>query len=141
MNRPRVFSIGSGCPRLWETLKEAGVECILDVRQAPGSMEKHARFAGMRYYHFPWLASRYLGRTRSEWTAARWYLESRLGDPQRQQAMVELIGYVRKWPCAIVGRQRQHQRCHRSVITARLDLAVMPLCETHDRKPNQLALF
>ena len=142
MIRPRVFSIGSGCPLMLEKLIEAGVTLILDVRQAPGSLARHARAAGIGHHHFDWLSSPYLGRTRSEWSTAQYELERRLCDPQRQQALVELLGYARAQTCALVGRQRQHARCHRAVIAQRLNLVVMPLGEQRrGDAPKQLGLF
>jgi uncharacterized protein (DUF488 family) len=131
----RVHTIGHGtrpAPELIETLAEAGVEMLVDVRRFPGS-RRHPQFnrealaaateaAGIRYRHFEELGGRRSAEPGEEQfacirVAAFRSYAARMGTEAWQQALAEAL--AEPAPCFMCA-ETLWWRCHRRLIAEAL---------------------
>jgi uncharacterized protein (DUF488 family) len=128
----RVFTIGHGTrpvEELVETLSEAGVRTLVDVRRFPGSrrnpqfnraaLEETLAAAGVGYRRAVELGGRLSGEPGEERFACirvpafRSYA-ARIGTPQWQAALADALGEAA--PCVMCA-ETPWQRCHRRLIS------------------------
>jgi uncharacterized protein (DUF488 family) len=151
-----VFTIGHGTrgsSELIETLRQAGVHVLVDVRRFPGSrrnpqfnqavLSAALRDAGLRYRHALELGGRRSGepgeeRFRCVRTSAFRSYAARMGQPAWQHALQEALTEPR--PCFMCA-ESDWRRCHRRLIadllTAR-GVEVVHLLRPDEREPHQL---
>jgi uncharacterized protein (DUF488 family) len=146
----RVFTIGHGTresSELCETLQEARVRLLVDVRRFPGSrrnpqFNQHALSAtlagaGIEYRHVVELGGRRSGEPGEERfgcvrpTAFRSYA-ARMGGPEWQRALEDAL--AEPAPCFLCA-ETDWQRCHRRLIA---DLLLARGCEVvHLLRPGE----
>jgi uncharacterized protein (DUF488 family) len=153
----RVFTIGHGTresSELLETLQQAGVHVLVDVRRFPGSrrnpqfnqgaLSAALRDAGLRYRHAVDLGGRRSGergeeRFRCVRTSAFRSYAARMGQPDWQHALQEAL--TEPAPCLMCA-ETDWRRCHRRLIadllTAR-GVEVVHLLRPGEREPHGLS--
>ena len=143
---PKIFTIGyerRSASELTGALADAGVQCVIDVRQRPQS--RRAQFgakalsslcaaAGIEYQGWQRLGSTDLQRRRLKQTgdfASFRRLFRAMLLRSRGQELAALVRLARKRRLALLCYERRHEECHRSIITrllaARFDAAVIAI--------------
>ncbi len=130
-----VFSIGYECAALSDfvaTLKEAGVEHLLDVRELaqsrrPGfskkALSEALASAGIGYSHCKQLGDPKHGREaarRGDMELFRQIFDAHLDLPASQRALKEASELVTSKPTALMCYERDNRQCHRSRVADRL---------------------
>jgi uncharacterized protein (DUF488 family) len=151
-----VHTIGHGtrtAEELVETLREAGVETLVDVRRFPGSqrnpqfgraaLEPTLRAAGIAYRHAVELGGRLRGEPGEEHfpclrVAAFRSYAARMGTPDWQTALAAAL--AEPAPCLMCAETDWH-RCHRRLISELLVARgheVIHLIRPGERQPHAL---
>jgi uncharacterized protein (DUF488 family) len=151
-----VFTIGHGtrpADELVETLVEAGVKTLVDVRRYPGSRRnpqfgqaavvEALRPAGIAYLHAVELGGRLHGEPGEERfpcirVAAFRSYAARMGTPDWQAALADVLAAPA--PCLMCAETDWH-RCHRRLISELLVARgeeVVHLIRPGDRQPHRL---
>jgi uncharacterized protein (DUF488 family) len=151
-----VFTIGHGtrpADELVETLVQAGVKTLVDVRRYPGSRRnpqfgqaavvEALRPAGIAYLHAVELGGRLHGEPGEERfpcirVAAFRSYAARMGTPDWQAALADVLAAAA--PCLMCAETDWH-RCHRRLISELLVARgeeVVHLIRPGDRQPHRL---
>jgi uncharacterized protein (DUF488 family) len=154
--RVNLYTIGHGTRSIEEllaTLREAGVETLVDVRRFPGS-RRHPQFnqgtlaeslrtAGIDYRHAVELGGRRSGEPGEERfaclrVAAFRSYAARMGSEEWQDALAAALSRpAPAFMCAETAWQRCHRRLIAELLTAR-GHTVMHLIRPREREPHRL---
>lgn len=131
----QLFTIGyerTGLAELIQSLENAGVDVLADVRELPNSrragfskkiLAASLQEAGIAYRHFKALGTPKAGRTANH--AGRmdefWRIvDERLGSPEAAAALAELQTLAAERACCLLCVEDDPNVCHRSAVVARL---------------------
>lgn len=149
---------GASLEDLIATLRDAGVECVIDVREAPYSKRKEfsskaleaaLKAAGIGYASLPILGNPKAGREAAKagrMDDARAILERHLAGPEAGAALAAVAGRMGREALCLLCFERDPARCHRSrvasALAARAGTGVVHLMAREGAAPPaQLSLF
>jgi uncharacterized protein (DUF488 family) len=141
MSSPGLVSIGYEGRTVTELIDELSVrqvEVLVDVRLTPLSrkpglskrkLSENLALAGIEYVHLPALGNPRANREpfwQGRVSDGCRFFEGLLGSPEPQSALETIAGLAADRTVAVLCFERDHDRCHRQVVTSRVDELIRP---------------
>jgi uncharacterized protein (DUF488 family) len=123
---------GTSIAAFIRTLRQAGIELVLDIRAAPVSRKKgfskhqlaaHLSAAGIAYRHLRGLGTPKRGRDAAQAgdrkSFERIFLEH-IGEPEALLDLGEAVGLAAAQPVCLLCLEREPEHCHRLIVANRM---------------------
>ena len=130
-----IFTIGyegASVEAFLQTLQEAEVALVLDIRAAPVSRKRgfskhqlaaHLAEAGIGYRHFRWLGTPKRGREAARAGDIKGFeriFREHLGEPEALLDLAEALALARQQAVCLLCLERDPEHCHRLIVAERM---------------------